>query len=462
IVLTLPRAWNPDGTVLITDGTGELGGELARHLVAERGVRHLLLGGHSGPDTPGASELEAELIAHGAEVTFLDGDLADREAVAAAVGAVPAAHPLTAVIHTAGVHDGAEVTSLTPERLSAVLRPKADAAWHLHEATKDLDLAAFVMYSSVSGVLGSGGHGDYAAANVFLDALARHRTAQGLPAQSLAWSAWATPDGTTSAPSAPERIASLDVPPLPAERGVALFDAATATDAAHLVPIGSVAANARGRGAVPPVLRGLVKGARRTAAGSAGGAAAAARLTRRLTELARDERTAFTVDLVRTEAAAVLGHASAKAIDTRRDFNDLGFDSLTAVELRNRLSTATGLRLPATLVFDYPNPVVLADHLIAVLLDEQGEARAATAVTTASADDPVVIVGMACRLPGGVRSPEDLWRLVTDERDGISAFPTDRGWDLETLLGGAEGDQGRSSASKGGFLDGLGDFDAPF
>ncbi|WP_456303040.1 SDR family NAD(P)-dependent oxidoreductase [Streptomyces rimosus] len=462
IVLTLPRAWNPDGTVLITDGTGELGGELARHLVAERGVRHLLLGGHSGPDTPGASELEAELIAHGAEVTFLDGDLADREAVAAAVGAVPAAHPLTAVIHTAGVHDGAEVTSLTPERLSAVLRPKADAAWHLHEATKDLDLAAFVMYSSVSGVLGSGGHGDYAAANVFLDALARHRTAQGLPAQSLAWGAWATPDGTPSAPSAPERIASLDVPPLPAERGVALFDAATATDAAHLVPIGPVAANARGRGAVPPVLRGLVKGARRTAAGSAGGAAAAARLTRRLTELARDERTAFTVDLVRTEAAAVLGHASAKAIDTRRDFNDLGFDSLTAVELRNRLSTATGLRLPATLVFDYPNPVVLADHLIAVLLDERGEARAATAVTTASADDPVVIVGMACRLPGGVRSPEDLWRLVTDERDGISAFPTDRGWDLETLLGGAEGDQGRSSASKGGFLDGLGDFDAPF
>ncbi len=462
IVLTLPRAWNPDGTVLITDGTGDLGGELARHLVAERGVRHLLLGGHSGPDTPGASELEAELIAHGAEVTFLDGDLADREAVAAAVGAVPAAHPLTAVIHTAGVHDGAEVTSLTPERLSAVLRPKADAAWHLHQATKDLDLAAFVMYSSVSGILGSGGHGDYAAANVFLDALARHRTAQGLPAQSLAWGAWATPDGTTSAPSAPERIASLDVPPLPAERGVALFDAATATDAAHLVPIGPVAANARGRGAVPPVLRGLVKGARRTAAGSAGGAAAAARLTRRLTELARDERTAFTVDLVRTEAAAVLGHASAKAIDTRRDFNDLGFDSLTAVELRNRLSTATGLRLPATLVFDYPNPVVLADHLIAVLLDEQGEARPATAVTTASADDPVVIVGMACRLPGGVRSPEDLWRLVTDERDGISAFPTDRGWDLETLLGGAEGDQGRSSASKGGFLDGLGDFDAPF
>ncbi len=461
IVLTLPRAWNPDGTVLITGGTEGPGAELARHLVAERGVRHLLLTGPSGPDAPGAIELHAELAAHGAEVTITACDPADRAAVAAALDAVPAAHPLTAVVHTTGTLDGAEVSSLTPERLSAVLRPKADAAWHLHEATKDLDLAAFVLYSSVSGVMGSAVHGNHAAGNVFLDALARHRTALGLPAQSLAWGAWAA-DGATRTPSDPERIPSLDVPPLSAERGVALFDAATATDAAHLAPVGPLATGARGRGVVPPVLRGLVKGARRTAAGSAGGAAAAARLTRRLTELGRDERSAFTVDLVRTEAAAVLGHASAKAIDTRRDFNDLGFDSLTAVELRNRLSTATGLRLPATLVFDYPNPVVLADHLIAVLLDEQGEARPATAVSTASADDPVVIVGMSCRLPGGVRSPEDLWRLVTDGRDGISAFPTDRGWDLETLLGGAEGDQGRSSASRGGFLDGLGDFDAPF
>ncbi|KOU52715.1 type I polyketide synthase, partial [Streptomyces sp. WM6378] len=204
------------------------------------------------------------------------------------------------------------------------------------------------------------------------------------------------------------------------------------------------------------------QGARRTAAVSAGGTEAVLRLTRRLTELPPDERSAFTVDLVRTEAAAVLGHASAKAIDIRRDFHDLGFDSLTAVELRNRLSTATGLRLPATLVFDYPNPTALAGHLIAVLLDEHDEAHAPAAISTVSADDPVAIVGMACRLPGGVRSPEDLWRLVVDGRDGISAFPTDRGWDLETLLGGAEGDQGRSSSSRGGFLDDLGDFDAPF
>ncbi|MFJ9613856.1 SDR family NAD(P)-dependent oxidoreductase [Streptomyces noursei] len=464
IVLTMPRSWDPDGTVLITGGTGALGGELARHLVAERGVRHLLLASRGGPEAPGADVLRTELAGHGAEVTFLACDVADREAVAAAVGAVPAVHPLTAVIHTAGILDGDEPASLTPERLSAVLRPKVDAAWHLHEATKHLDLAAFVLYSSVSGVVGSTGHGGYAAGNAFLDALARHRTAQGLPGQSLAWGAWARQDGITRASSAtaPERIASLGVPPLSVERGLALFDAATATDEAHLVPLGTLATGARGRGAVPPVLRGLIKGGRRTAAISAGGTEAAARLTRRLTELTVDERSAFTLDLVRTEAAAVLGHTSAKAIDVRRDFHDLGFDSLTAVELRNRLSTATGLRLPATLVFDYPNPTALAGHLIAELLDEHGAAHATAAIRTVSADDPVVIVGMACRLPGGVRSPEDLWRLVVDGRDGISAYPTDRGWDLETLLGGAEGDQGRSSASRGGFLDGLADFDAPF
>ncbi|MFI6476191.1 SDR family NAD(P)-dependent oxidoreductase, partial [Streptomyces sp. NPDC050516] len=389
---------------------------------------------------------------------------AGRAAVDGLVAAIPTAHPLTAVIHTAGVLDDGVVGALTPERLSAVLRPKVDAAWHLHEATKDLDLAAFVLYSSVSGVMGSAGHGGYAAGNAFLDALARHRTAQGLPAQSLAWGAWAKKDGITRASAAaePERIASLDVPPLSVERGLALFDAAAEADEAHLVPVGPLATGARSRGTVPPVLRGLVKGARRTAAVSASGTEAVLRLTRRLTELTPDERSAFTVDLVRTEAAAVLGHASAKAIDTRRDFHDLGFDSLTAVELRNRLSTATGLRLPATLVFDYPNPTALAGHLIAVLLDEHDEAHAPAAISTASTDDPVAIVGMACRLPGGVRSPEDLWRLVVDGRDGISAFPTDRGWDLETLLGGAEGDQGRSSSSRGGFLDDLGDFDAPF
>ncbi|WP_147264828.1 beta-ketoacyl reductase, partial [Streptomyces sp. NBRC 110611] len=291
---------------------------------------------------------------------------ADQAAVAALVASVPVEHPLTAVVHTAGVLDDGVVTSLTPERLSAVLRPKADAAWHLHEATEGLDLAAFVLYSSISGVLGTAGQGNYAAGNVFLDALAGHRRAHGLPAHSLAWGAWAPSGGMTATLSEADmqRIASYGATPLTAEQGLALFDAATATDASHLVALGPVAAGSRDRGPVPPVLRGLVKGARRSAAGATSGTDVSVELVRRLREARPEERSRVMADVVRAEAAAVLGHASAKAVDARREFKELGFDSLTSVELRNRLSAATGLRLTATLVFDYPSPAALADHLV--------------------------------------------------------------------------------------------------
>ncbi|MCC3773905.1 type I polyketide synthase [Streptomyces sp. UNOB3_S3] len=470
IVLTMPRAWDPEGTVLITGGTGGLGGELARHLVAERGVKHLLLVSRGGPEAPGAAELRAELTAGGAEVTVAACDVADRAALAAVLATIPAAHPLTAVIHTAGILDDGVVAWLTPDRLASVMSPKVDAAWHLHELTKDLDLAAFVLFSSIAGVTGAAGQGNYAAGNVFLDTLARHRTALGLAAQSLSWGAWTQSTGMTGTLSEADmqRIASSGVPPLTVEQGLALFDAAGICDAAHLVAIGAVSGPVRVAGPVPPVLRGLVKSTRRAAATTAVGAGTAAVLTRRLWELREDERLRFVVDLVRAEAAAVLGHASAKAIDDRREFHDLGFDSLTAVELRNRLSTATGLRLSATLVFDYPTPTALGEHLLSLLLDELDNADApahpGSAATTAVADDPIVIVGMACRLPGGVNSPEDLWRLVAEGREGISDFPTDRDWDLDTLLGGddRDGGRGRSATSRGGFLHGIADFDADF
>ncbi|WP_030369996.1 type I polyketide synthase, partial [Streptomyces roseoverticillatus] len=464
IVLTMPRTWNPDGTVLITGGTGGLGRELARHLVAERGVTHLLLASRRGPDAPDADGLRDELTALGAEVRIVACDVTDQQATTALVGSVPDAHPLTAVIHTAGVLDDGMVTSLTPERLSAVLRPKADAAWHLHEATKNLDLAAFVLFSSLSGVTGTPGQGNYAAGNVLLDALARHRTARGLPAQSLSWGAWAQGRGMTATLSETDmrRIASYGASPLTVDQGLALLDAAGACDAAHLVALGRASGPVRATGPVPAVLRGLVRSGRRAAATTATGAGTAAQLVGRLAGLGEDERARLMADLVRAEAAAVLGHASAEAVDARREFQDLGFDSLTAVELRNRLSAATGLRLTATLVFDYPNPSALAGHLVAVLLDEHGDTPVAAAVPGAVAEDPVVIVGMACRLPGGVRSPEDLWRLVLEGREGITDFPADRGWDLDTLLGGTEGERGRSGTSKGGFLDGIADFDAGF
>ncbi|MEU1824704.1 SDR family NAD(P)-dependent oxidoreductase [Streptomyces abikoensis] len=458
-------SWNPAGTVLITGGTGGLGGLLARHLVAEHGVTHLLLASRRGPAAPGAAELVDELTALGAEVTVEACDMADRGAVERLLAGVPSARPLTAVVHTAGVLDDGVITSLTPDRLSGVLRPKADAAWHLHELTRELDLAAFVLFSSVSGVMGGAGQANYAAGNVFLDALAHHRRLLGLPAQSLAWGAWARSSGMTGTLSQADmqRIAASGVPPLTAEQGLALFDAAIGLDEPYVVPIGPAARGGRAPGVVPPLLRGLIRGGRRTAATAAGGAGTAAALSLRLSALGEEDALRSVTDLVRTEAAAVLGHASARQVEAGREFRELGFDSLTAVELRNRLTTATGLRLTATLIFDYPTPAALASHLMAELLDQHEDGGAgALAATTAVADDPIAIVGMACRMPGGVRSPEDLWRMLAEGRDGITGFPTDRGWDLKALFGTDPENRGGSATRRGGFLQDVADFDAGF
>ncbi|WP_446049044.1 SDR family NAD(P)-dependent oxidoreductase, partial [Streptomyces albidoflavus] len=465
IVLTMPPRWNPEGTVLVTGGTGGLGREVARHLVSARGVRRLLLVSRRGPAAEGVDAFREELAGLGAHVDVVACDVADRAAVAGLLASVPVGHPLTAVVHTAGVLDDGVVTGLSPERVSGVLRPKVDAAWHLHELTRDMGLAGFVMFSSVSGVMGSAGQANYAAANVFMDALAQYRRAEGLAGLSLAWGAWEQTSGMTGTltDAGVRRMSASAAPALTVEQGLALLDAAVVSDEPHLVPLGA-SGSTRMPGEVPPLLRNLVRGTRRAAATAVGGAGTADELTRRLLDLREDERLRFAVNLIRAEAASVLGHSSAQAIDAERDFHDLGFDSLTAVELRNRLTGATGLRLPATLVFDHPTPGVLAEHLIAALLDEQRAtgATAPTPVAAALAEDPVVIVGMACRMPGGVSSPEELWQLVLDGQEGISAFPTDRGWDLDTLQRGGESGHGRSATSEGGFLYDVADFDAGF
>ncbi|MFF3444591.1 SDR family NAD(P)-dependent oxidoreductase, partial [Streptosporangium sp. NPDC002721] len=453
-------SWNPEGTVLITGGTGGLGGHLARHLVSERGVRHLLLTSRRGPDAPGAVELRAELIAHGVEVTVAACDMSDREAVAALLAGVDAEHPLTAVVHTAGVLADGTIPSLTPERLETVLRPKVDAAWHLHELTRDLDLAAFVVYSSLSGVMGSAGQGNYAAANAFVDALAQYRRAEGLPALSLAWGAWSQDVGLTGTLSDADmrRITRTGMPPLSVEQGLALFEAAVGCERAVLVPVRLDLPLMRGHGEVPALLRGLVRGGRRSAAS---GSAVAATLLQKLAPLGATERTEALVDLVRAEVAVVLGHASPEAVEVRREFRELGFDSLTAVELRNRLNVVTGLRLSATLVFDYPTPSVLAEFLLAELFGEDADVVVPAGIRPV-ADDPIVIVGMACRYPGGIASPEDLWRLVAEGGDGIGEFPTTRGWDLATLYSPDRESQGTSYVREGGFLESAGQFDPGF
>ncbi|HEY3710250.1 MAG TPA: SDR family NAD(P)-dependent oxidoreductase, partial [Amycolatopsis sp.] len=463
IVLTMPHGWDAEGTVLITGGTGGLGSELARHLVTGHGVRHLLLASRRGPDSPGASELRDELVSHGAEVTIAACDSSDGDAVATLLAGIPAQHPLTAVVHTAGVLDDGLVESLTPERLDGVLRPKVDAAWHLHEATRGLPLAAFVVFSSVAGVMGSPGQGNYAAANAFLDALAQQRKREGLPATSIAWGPWAQSSGMTAGLTELDirRMDSAGLPPVTAAQGLALFDAAVAADEALVVAMRINARAVRSQSDVQPLMRGLAGGARRTAAKTSA-AGAASTFAAQLAGLAPAERLRFLVDLVRNDAAAVLGHSSSGSIDVRQGFRQHGFDSLTAVELRNRLTEITGLRLPSTLVFDYPTPAQLAEFLLGEFVGASPDETAAVtnvAEPGGHAEDPVVIVGMSCRFPGGVQSPEDLWQLVDSGTDAISGFPANRGWDLEQLAGGGPGS---SETREGGFLYDVADFDAEF
>ncbi|KJS58732.1 SDR family NAD(P)-dependent oxidoreductase, partial [Streptomyces rubellomurinus] len=390
VVLTMPTALDPDGTVLITGGTGVLGGLVARHLVAEHGVRHLLLLGRRGPAAAGAEELRAELAALGAEVTIAACDTADRAALAEVLAAVPAAHPLTGVVHAAGVLDDAVIASLTPAQLENVLRPKVDAAWHLHELTRDADLAAFVLFSSSAAVLGGPGQGNYAAANAFLDALAQRRRAEGASGLAVAWGLWEQASAMTGHLDAADltRMRRSGISPLGDTEGLALFSAALRADQAQLVAMKLDVPAARAAfaaGPVPPLLKQLVGGTARRTAAAAGGDGGRSALAGRLAGLPEAGRARVLLDLVRGHAAVVLGHATDDAIQPAQAFKQLGFDSLTAVELRNRLGAATGLRLPATLVFDHPTPEALGRFL----LDELAPAGAESADGDPAADAEV-------------------------------------------------------------------------
>ncbi|MFC3586305.1 type I polyketide synthase, partial [Streptantibioticus rubrisoli] len=354
---------NPTGTALVTGATGTLGRLIARHLVTAYGVRHLLLTSRRGEAAPGAAELVTELAELGAEARVAPCDVADRDALAALLAEVPAAHPLTAVVHTAGVLDDGVLEGLTPQRMDTVLRPKVDAALNLHELTADADLAMFALFSSAAATMGSAGQANYAAANAFLDALARHRHDHGRPAVSLAWGLW-TQDGGMAGELGDTDLTRMQrsgVAGLTPELGLALFDAAHTLAEPVVVPI-RLDLDAV-RAPVPALLRGLIRGPVRSAVSAADGPS----LRERLAGLTVVEREAVLLDLVRAHAATVLGHAGAQAVEEDKAFGDLGFDSLTAVELRNGLTAATGLRLPATLIFDYPTPAALADYLLAEL-----------------------------------------------------------------------------------------------
>ncbi|WP_410667946.1 SDR family NAD(P)-dependent oxidoreductase [Amycolatopsis sp. cmx-4-68] len=450
-------ALDPAGTVLITGGSGALAALLARHLAGTHGVRHLLLASRRGPAAPGAAELEAELTAHGADVVTAACDTADRAALAGLLEAIPADRPLTAVFHTAGVLDDATVGTLTDEQLETVLRPKLDTAWHLHELTADQDLAAFVLYSSVMAVTGNAGQANYAAANTFLDALARHRAAAGRPATSLGWGLWGDEGGMTAHLGRGDvaRMARSGIRPLAAGPALALLDRALADGRPHLLPVRLDRAALRAQAAPPPIFAGLVPAPLRQAAAESAPASWADRL-RGLPAAEQDRRLR---ELLRAQTATVLGHADGTSLDLERTFKDLGFDSLTSVELRNRLNATTGLRLSATLIFDHPTPALLAGHLRAELLGTTAVTGPATAVP---ADEPVAIIAMSCHYPGGVQGPDDLWRLVDAGTDAIGEFPAGRGWSLDERYDPDPHRAGKVTTRHGGFLPGAGLFDAAF
>ena len=372
VVVTLPVPVNPDGTVLITGGTGMLGGLVARHLVTAYGVRHLLLASRQGPAAAGVDELVAGLQELGATAAVVGCDLSDRDSVQALVDSVPAGRPLTAVIHAAGVLDDAVIGSLTGQHLDTALHPKADGAWHLHELTRGSDLAAFVLFSSVAGLLGLPGQGNYAAANTFLDALAQRRRARGLPGMSLAWGLWAPASGMTRhmGQSDVARMARLGISPLTAQEGLALLDAALESDQSLAAAFRLARRPPQSADDAPPaMLEFLLPAARPTPAAGPSPAAprGATSLPERLRGLSAGDRRGLLLEFVCDSAAAVLGRRAGDRPPPDHSFKELGFDSLTAVELRNRLIASTGLRLPATIVFDHPTPSGLAKHLSALL-----------------------------------------------------------------------------------------------
>uniref|UniRef100_UPI00036114E4 type I polyketide synthase n=1 Tax=Parafrankia elaeagni TaxID=222534 RepID=UPI00036114E4 len=505
--LTRPRpddsaeghAWQPRGTVLITGGTGALGAAVARWC-ADRGATRLVLTGRRGEAAPGVPELVADLARRGTEATVVACDAADRDALAAVLAGVPADCPLTAVVHAAGV--AGEFTALRDVDVAAfadVLSGKVAGARHLDELLGDRELDAFVLFSSIASTWGSGGQCAYSAGNAYLDAVAVGRAARGLAASALAWGPWAE-GGMAVDPTVAGHLHDRGLIPLPPGSAVAALEQAGGSagcltvadvDWERFAPTFTAARPSPLLADLPEADAALNP---QPATASAGGAAAvpggrgaaaggAPELLGRPAGMPEADWRRLLLDVVRSETAAILGYDSADQVPADRTLSELGSTSLTAVQLRTRLAERTGLRIPTTVVYDHPTPAALAAYLQDELPGATATAgasdssskptdgsaaagvKAATATPVAmpaTADDPVVIVGMGCRFPGGVGSPGDLWRVAVEGVDAVSGFPVDRGWDVERLFDPVPGRPGRSYVRSGGFLHDAGDFDAEF
>ncbi|MEU5547953.1 SDR family NAD(P)-dependent oxidoreductase, partial [Streptomyces sioyaensis] len=466
--------WRTSGAALVTGGTGGLGAHTAR-LLARSGAEHLVLTSRRGPDAPGAAELRDELAALGARVTIAACDVTHADALAELVAQVESDGPaIRSVVHTAGVGLLVPLADTTLQEFAEGARAKLLGARNL-DALFDRDgLDAFVLYSSVAGTWGSGDHGAYAASNAYVDALAAHRRARGLTGTSIAWGIWSPEGGGMAVDVVQEQLRWRGIPFMPAHLAVMglqqaldhdeTFLAVADIDWERFVPVFTAAHRRPLLHEVPEVLRALEA----DDADTDGAESTSESLRTQLAGLAPAERERQLADLVRKQVAAVLGYSDTSEVEVGRAFRELGFDSLTAVELRNRLNAATGLKLPATVVFDHPTVKALAGHLETTLVGASGAlAVPAAAPETVAAvapaeDDAIAIVSMACRYPGGVQSPEDLWQLVRDRTDAISEFPADRGWDLDGLYDPDPDRTGTCYVREGGFLDAAGDFDPEF
>ncbi|MGW9425784.1 SDR family NAD(P)-dependent oxidoreductase, partial [Streptomyces koyangensis] len=453
--------WGDHDTVLITGGTGALGAHVARSLAAS-GARHLVLTSRRGPGSPGAAELVAELEELGAGVTVAECDVADRDQLAGLLDSLPAGLPLTGVVHAAGVLDDGVLDALTLDRFDAVLRPKTLGTAHLHELTRDHGVTLFVLFSSIVGVLGNAGQANYAAANAYLDAVAEQRRAEGLPVTSVAWGPWADA-GMATADVLTDRMSHDGLAPMDPDTAVAALRAAVTEGAPHatVLDVDWRAYASAMTAARPSPLIGDLPEVRR-ALEAAATAPDTHALRDRLRGLAPAEQDRLLTDLVRAEVATALRHSSPEAVDVSRAFKDLGFDSLTAVEVRNRITAATDVKLPTTLLFDHPNTTAVVAHLRTLLLGDERPAAAPVVVPAGVTDEPMAVVAMACRFPGGVTTPEELWNLMAAEVDAVSTPPEDRGWDLDALYDPDPERHGTTYSREGGFIQDVAGFDPAF
>ncbi|MFD6045923.1 KR domain-containing protein, partial [Streptomyces koyangensis] len=470
------QPWSPRGTVLLTGGTGSVGTYVGKWL-AEQDTRRLVLTSRSGPSAAGVAALAASVAHGGTDVAVISCDLGAVGQVNGLVGWIEESGPaLSTVFHSATVASLARVEDTDRENLAATLCAKAAGAVHLDEATAGLDLDEFVMFSSISATWGSNDHGAYAAGNSFLDGFAEARRARGLPATSIAWGVWNSQDWDAvdaSMDQAPGRV----TPSRLMRQGMNFMD----TDLA-LTALGEVLADDETfiavadvkwekfapvfRAARPRPLLDTIPEAREDAGParpSESPLAERGEYASLLAAMSVAERRRIVIELVRSHATAVLGHESTDEIDATRAFRDVGFDSLTAVELRNRLNTATGVRLPSTVVFDHPNPTALAEEVLSELFGVVAAGQGSVVTVAAAApSEPIAIVGMGCRYPGGVRSPEELWELLASGGDAVSGFPVDRGWDVGSLFDADPDAEGSTYVMEGGFVAGAGEFDADF